>query len=233
MDGLYEVMELFKDSTYHFITIHCNTMDEPPSLDGWYQEISKFLVPDKPYILNYEHNPHLHLHAIVAFKTGTIPQSWRNTLTRKYKLKGKHSKGSSYDKQYDHRISKNPVNCSAYILKQCSELNCVSNLATEQLQYYKSLSYEKDIDKKQLFKDNLITYVDDCGLDYKQSFHDSQFRHYTDNEKIKYHIIKYLINNDVSITKSKIESLFIYYRQFSLIDKRKFNAKDYMTYFYS
>lgn len=207
-------------------------MDKPPSLEEWYQDILKYLEPNKPYILNYEYEPHLHLHMICCFKGGTINQNWRNVLTRKYKLKGKHSKGSSYDKQYDHRISKNPINCAAYILKQSSQ-NCFSNLTNDQLEYFKSLSYEKDNDKKQLFKDNMITYIDEHGLEFIPNTHHISFRSYSTNDKIKYYIIQYLIENQVSITKSKVDMLFIYYRQFSNNEKRLFKAKDYMAYFYS
>lgn len=206
-------------------------MDTQPSLEGWFEEISKFLQPNKPYILNYEYEPHIHLHMIVSFKGGTIPQSWRNILIRKYKLKGKHSKGSSYTKQYDHRISKNPVNCAAYILKQSS--NCFSNLDDEQIKFYNSLSYEKDNDKKQLFKDNMITYIDEHGLEFIPNCHHHSFMNYSQTDKIKYYIIQYLIENQVVITKSKIDMLFLYYRQFSNVEKRKFNARDYMAYFYS
>lgn len=147
-------MEIFnQDLTYHFITLHLNKCNKPPSLEGWYQEISKFLACNSIHIINYEHNPHLHLHAIVAFKDGVVPQGWRNVLTRKYKLSGKHKKGESYSKQYDHRISKNPRNCGAYILKQLKDLNlCETNLDLSQLEYLKSLSYEKDIDKKKNLK---------------------------------------------------------------------------------
>lgn len=209
-------------------------MESPPSLEGWFQDIAKYLDPEKIYLLAYEHHPHLHMHALVAFKNKCVPQNWRNILTRKYKLSGKHIKGQSYAKQYDHRVSKNPTNCASYILKQQKDLTKVyTNLTIEQLEYLKSLSYEKNEDRTKAFKDTLINYIDGVNLEYRQGFNVPEYRNYTKTECIKYWIIKYLMEHKSSITRSKVESLHLYYRQFTQREHLKYNAHQFLNYIYN
>lgn len=229
------MMEIFnKDDTYHFITIHCNTILETPSLEGWFQHIEPYIDTDKPYIFAYEHRPHLHLHALVAFKNKVVPQNWRNILTRNYKLSGKHVKGKSYTKQYDHRISKNPTNCAAYILKQQNDLTKVySNLTMEQLEWLKSQSYEKNIDTKKEFKDNMVSYVDGANLKYRQGFNPPEYRHFTKTECIKYWIIKYLMEHNSSITRSKVDNLHLYYRQYTERECNQFTPEQFLNHIYN
>lgn len=56
---------------------------------------------------------------------------------------------------------------------------------------------------------------------------------YSKSERIKYWIIKYFMENKITITRSKVETFYLYYRQHTKLENNQYSAYQFFSYIYN
>lgn len=192
--------------------------DNQISSDIILEKLKEYDIGD--YIIAQENKPYTHWHIYIQMDIKDYNAFVAKTLRKEWKLRGRATGGAP--KQYG-RVQgiKKPDKMIAYTIKQGIY---ISSYSEEHLQPFKDMAFTKD--RATNDRDFKKKVLEDLDKQFTEMLLDSEFK-FTDKYLLKT-IIKYHLNNKIDIrTKSYLDGILRYVRQYSSFKKVRIEDPEY------
>lgn len=170
------------------------------------------------YVIAYENEPYEHFHFLVEMKEEDYTRYRKRVFIDKLKLKGqaRDGKGRQYGKVKEIEDFEKML---SYTIK---DEQFRTNLEQEQIDNALDKSFKKE--KPKLLKEKMVKWIDlKCHGVYGpvKNQHDARFLR---KKKVLLYIVEFCQINKIPLTKSILNSYYLYYRQFTTILKNQYES---------
>lgn len=184
-----------------------------------YDEIEKLLLEYDigSYLIGHETEPYSHYHFVVQMSEQDYCRYRKRVFIDKYKLRGVPKKNLC--RQYG-KITK-IEDFDKLLSYTAKEENIRSNMDEETLNEAISNSFKKEQPK--LLKEKLVKYIDD-----KTYIEMTKEYRFLRKKKVYLLIIEFCLENKIPLTKSILNSYYLYYRQFTKAEKNIYDKENFL-----
>lgn len=169
------------------------------------------------YVIAYENEPYEHFHFLVEMEEKDYIRFRKRVFIDYLKLRGQSRDGKSrqYGKvkeieDFDKMLS--------YTIK---DEQFRSNLEQEQIDNALDNSFKKE--KPKLLKEKMVKFIDSkCQGHFDSNQHDVR---YLRKKKVLLYIVEFCQTNKIPLTKSILNSYYLFYRQFTTTLKNKYEPE--------
>lgn len=192
--------------------------DDDVQMDIIFDDLEETLkeYPIGGYVIAYEQEPYKHFHFLVEMEERDYAAYRKRVFIDKWGLRGQARDG----KPREYGKVKNIEDFDKMLSYTIKDENFRTNLDQEQIDNALDKSFKKE--KPKLLKEKMVKFIDNKCQGTFTDQHDARFLR---KKKVLLYIVEFCQNNKIPLTKSVLNSYYLFYRQFTTTLKNKYEAE--------